>query len=134
MGGEERRTWWEGEGWGGVVWCGWVVVVGAVESGREHGWRRRRRLEVKVGERPVYPQTSYRILLQAVLIFSQNMIFIIQSVRGSPLIFLCNQLFDGLFLWRITVGEQLYLGDIFEGDDFCKWRGEIRQLVCSKPC
>ena len=114
-GGRDGEEWWEGER----------------ETGSGKSWRRRR-LEVKVGEQPIYPHAFHRILLQVVRIILQKNI--IQSVRGSPLISLCNQLFDGLFLRRITVGEQLHLSGVCEGDDFCKWPGEIRQLVCSKPC
>ena len=49
-------------------------------------------------------------------LFSKNTVFNIRGVRGSPLILLCNQLFDGLFLRRITEGEQLRVSDICEGD------------------
>ena len=65
---------------------------------------------MKVGEQLVYPLASHRILLQVVLIIVQENV--IQSVRGSPLFLLCNQLFDGLFLRRITVGEQLHLSGV----------------------
>ena len=105
----DGEEWWEGER----------------ETGSGRSWRRRR-LEVKVGEQPVYPHAFHRILLQVVRIILQKNI--IQSVRGSPRIFLCYQLFDGLFLRRITVGEQLHLSGIVKVMTFASGLGKLDNL------